>query len=189
MDLTDEAFDNEICNWLKGDNMEQICKLCLSFKMCNLNVVPSIQASKYISPLSFSSYTLTLHHEVGLEVLIILVDVLLAVRPQLRESSLPRLLNILGVVVYLGAVAVHLPGDEDHEDEETPDVADEGDRELDGELQPTPLKAEYHCQDKRGGDDWEHPDSGPEQELFHPVLLAQEEPSQREQRYSTIGKS
>ena len=130
-----------------------------------------------------------LHHEVGLEVLIILVDVLLAVRPQLRESSLAGLLNILGVVVYLGAVAVHLPGDEDHEDEETPDVADEGDRELDGELQPTPLKAEYHCQDKRGGDDWEHPDSGPEQELFHPVLLAQEEPSQREQRYSTIGKS
>ena len=58
-----------------------------------------------------------------------------------------------------------------------------------GKIAISVAEAEDHGQDEENGEDWEHPNSGPELSLLSSKLLSQTEPSQGDQGDSTVGKS
>ena len=117
-------------------------------------------------------------YEVIPDVLVILIDVLHTVGPALDVDAL------------LLTVAAELPAEEDDEGGEEPDVPKESHTKLDrkGNIAVS-VQAEVRGHDEERGDDWEHPNSGPELSLFSSEPLAQAEPNQGDHSHSAVSQS
>ena len=122
-----------------------------------------------------------------LEVLIILVDVLLTVWPGL---------NVLcttgdGAESLLSTETAELPAEENGQRDGEPGVAQEGHGELDrkGNITVSVAETEDHGEGEEKGEDWEHPNSGPELSFFTTKLLSQTEPKQWDRSNRAVGQS